>query len=228
MSPQPQTSSQSLNPVVPMELGEDERLLLHAAGELPAAEARALEVRLASDGALKARFDAIRSADESLEAMLGGNASHDELAASEWAKRRAVERVSLAIRDAQSHAVREAPARRAWRVNRYVIGAAAAAAVVLGLAVWVSLSDIGTKLVDDGNPVAIVPTNAPIDPAPGSVEVVPAAAVESAYAVVNAFNTFDEPTLDDDSAQANRNLQYILLDNSSEVAANAASNSMTN
>jgi hypothetical protein len=205
-----------------LELGEDERLLLHAAGELPAAEARALEVRLASDAALKARFDEIRGADESLAALLGGTASHDELAASEWAKRRAVERFSIAIRDAQTQAVRETPARRRWYINRYMLAGAVAASVVLGLAVWVSLSDIGTKLGGEDVPVAI---STPIDGTGNTADnsaSVSADVLKSNYAVVNAFNTFDEPTLDDDAAQANRSLQYILLDSPNEVAANAA------
>lgn len=227
VSAQNPTSSQSMSPVVPLELGSDELLILHAAGELSAADARALDARLATDAALKARFDELRSDDAALTALLAAPAAYDESAASEWAKRRAVERFSLAIRDSSTAAASQPPARLGWRINRYALAGAVAAAVVLGLAVWISMSDIGTKLTGDGQ-IASNGTSGNEDPGSGTNETGSPEEYASAFAVVNAFGTFDEPTLDDDSAQTNRNLQYILLDNTNEVAANGALNTVTN
>jgi hypothetical protein len=215
-----------------MELGEDERLLLHAAGELPAAEARALEVRLASDIALKARFDAIREADDVLFAVLGpqGGASHDEVAASDWAKRRVVDRVSNAIREASVVAASTPKPAHGWRINRYVATGAIAAMLLVGFAVWVSMTDFGMKFgTGSGDQLAngdMPITNSAIDdPTPDSTDI---EEVRTAYAVANSFATFDEPTLDSDQGSSNRNLQYLLFDSPGEASASSGSNSVTN
>ncbi|MFT3786714.1 MAG: hypothetical protein QM770_11200 [Tepidisphaeraceae bacterium] len=143
---QPQPSFASLEGLDLSSLADEDLLLLHAAGELPADAARALEVRLSNELELRERFEAIRSCEAGLvSAIDAGFAAlrHDEDAASAGALRRTSAFMAKSVTELALARAAMAPVKqRRWRFNKWIVGSAAAAAALVGAAVWVSTADL--------------------------------------------------------------------------------------
>jgi anti-sigma factor RsiW len=132
-------------------LGQDDRILLRLADELPPGEAAALEQELASDPAARARWEEWAALDIQLQMLAGTPAPADELAVRRTLRRLRQHQLQLADRPPLGSLGRPPVPRRV------VLGYSAfagAAAVVLLLGLWgVGLFDLPQTVGTRPDPV---------------------------------------------------------------------------